>query len=483
MTTTQHKFRFPLATETQLREYLWYAFGVAIPDQQVCPYHTSPWHIFCDAYFNRHRVQVVKASRGVAGKTFLFAHLGLLQAITQQAQVTLLGGSAQQSKLLHDYMVKAWQSPGAPQHCLRSDPTQMETRLSNGATIRALTAASTSVRGPHPHKLVIDEADECDLEVLTAALSQPMSRDGIPAGIVISSTHHYPDGTFSEILKLASEKHWVVREYCYQETLEPHGWLSAAELDAKRSDVPAHVWQIEYDLQQPSFEGRAIMPDAVHRMFDARLGTYEGREGEYIEVEAPQPNGIYISTADWAKSIDWTVIMTLRTDCVPAKLVAFERLGRRPWPLMIARFEQRLQRYPGKARHDGTGLGNVIDDHLTQPAEAVILVGKVRSNLFSNYVNAVEKGALVAPLIRWMRDEHLYCVVDDLYGRGHPPDSLVAAALGAEGLVTPVHAAVWLDDDPDLERQAREYAETAEADDEPQVISLWDPRRRLTSRW
>jgi hypothetical protein len=35
----------------------------------------------------------------------------------------------------------------------------------------------------------------------------------------------------------------------------------------------------------------------------------------------------------------------------------------------------------------------------------------------------------VAPMIRYMHQEHLYCAVDDLYGRGHPPDSFVAAAL------------------------------------------------------
>jgi hypothetical protein len=57
------------------------------------------------------------------------------------------------------------------------------------------------------------------------------------------------------------------------------------------------------------------------------------------------------------------------------------------------------------------------------------LVGRTRSDLFANYINEIERGALVAPRIRFMYQEHLYCRVGDLYGAGHPPDSFVSSAL------------------------------------------------------
>jgi hypothetical protein len=98
---------------------------------------------------------------------------------------------------------------------------------------------------------------------------------------------------------------------------------------------------------------------------------------------------------------------------------------------MVTRFEHRMQRYKGLAQHDGTGLGDVIKGYLTQRAHGVQLVGRTRSDLFSNYINVVEKGGLVAPRIRFMYREHLYYTVGDLYGGGHPPDSLVAGALAA----------------------------------------------------
>jgi hypothetical protein len=118
--------------------------------------------------------------------------------------------------------------------------------------------------------------------------------------------------------------------------------------------------------------------------------------------------------------------------------VAFERIGRKPWPQMVARFEARIQRYGGEACHDGTGLGDVVEGYLTTPAEKVLLVGRTRSDLLSNYVNLVEKGGIVAPMITYAYREHLYASLSDLYGSGHLPDSICALALAAKGLGVPV---------------------------------------------
>jgi hypothetical protein len=54
-----------------------------------------------------------------------------------------------------------------------------------------------------------------------------------------------------------------------------------------------------------------------------------------------------------------------------------------------------------------------------------------RADLFSNYINLIEKGSLLAPRITFMYHEHLYCRYGDLYGPGHPPDSFVSGALAS----------------------------------------------------
>jgi hypothetical protein len=324
-------------------------------------------------------------------------------------------------------MTQAWDHPAASRGLLAGDPYKMETHLRWGNSVRALLASQASVRGLHPVKLICDECDEMDLAIFHAALGQPMSKGGVGASIVLSSTMQYPDRTMSEILRMAAERDWGVYRWCYRESMQ--GWLSAAEVEAKRNEIPALMWETEYDLQEPNAEGRAIMPDAVYAMFDPQLGTFDGRDGEYIEIEPPQRGARYQTGADWARKADHTVITTVRTDTDPMVVVAFERLSRRPWPQQVERFEKRLARFPGHARHDGTGLGDVVHGYIRGRAEGVMMAGRDRSDLFSDYVNVIEQGKIVCPDIRFMHTEHQYCSVDDLYGRGHPPDSFVAGAL------------------------------------------------------
>jgi len=477
MGTTAYRFTLPLQTEDELKLFLEVSFGFHIPDVAICPGHSSPWTAFCDAYFGRSRVAIWKASRGFGGKSLLLAMLGLTEALTWKCDVNLLGGSGEQAQRIHNYQVKAWGYPDAPHHLLASDPLKWETSLTNGATIKALLASQSSVRGPHPVRLRVDEADECDMSIIHAAMGQPMSRGGVRAQTVFSSTHHYPNGSMTTLLQMAAEKGWPVYEWCLEESMQPHGWLDPAEVEAKKSEVTAHMWNCEYLLQQPSAQDRAILPEAVNAMFQRSRGQHAGDNGEYLEIEPPQPGAIYQHGADWAKSNDWTVICTVRIDCSPARLVAFERTGRRPWPQMVERFEQRIQRFPGDACHDGTGLGDVVDSYVTQPVEKVVLVGRTRSDLLSNYVNLVEKGGIVAPMITHSYREHLYASLTDLYGSGHLPDSICAMALATKGVGVPIARAVSISP-AEMERiWAEAAAERGEAMPAPDRFT--QPFRRI----
>lgn len=424
--------RYP-QTDDELWDYVANTWSVQIPRQAVCQGHVAPFRAFADAYFARNSMIVWEASRGLGGKSFMLSLLGLTIACTRGGDVNILGGSGEQSKRVHDYMGKAWDKPAAPRHLLRSDPLKTVTKLSKGNTIQALLASSASVRGPHIPTLLLDEVDEMDLSIFDAAMGQTMSIDGLPPVTVMSSTHHYPDATFTEVKKRAAAKGWSIFCWCYKESMaDGQGWLTPETVAQKQYETTDVMWQTEYELQEPSPESRAIMPDAVRAMFDRTLGVHEGKPREYVEAEPPVSGATYAHGADWGKSVDLTEIITIRTDVRPARLVAYERMQRLPWPQMVQRFEDRQVRYGldrSRAAHDGTGLGDVVDGYLTQEAEKVILVGRTRSDLFSNYINAIEKGELVSPYIESLFSQHLYCRVDDLYGSGHPPDGFVAGAM------------------------------------------------------
>ena len=100
---------------------------------------------------------------------------------------------------------------------------------------------------------------------------------------------------------------------------------------------------------------------------------------------------------------------------------------------MAGKFDARLKRYPGRAAHDGTGLGDVVRDYLSVGAESVLMVGRARSDMLSSYISAIERGEFIAPLIDFMHDGHRYASVDDVYGKGHLPDDIAAGSLAYRG--------------------------------------------------
>jgi hypothetical protein len=98
---------------------------------------------------------------------------------------------------------------------------------------------------------------------------------------------------------------------------------------------------------------------------------------------------------------------------------------------MISNLRSRLNMYPGTCAHDATGLGTVVKDLIDSkvPITDVVLSGSARSALFNEYIAAIEARAFVSPLVEFCYSEHKYLTFDDLYGKGHPPDSFVAASL------------------------------------------------------
>lgn len=352
----------------------------------------------------------------------MLALLGLVEATTLGCDVNILGGSGDQSANVIRYL-NHW-----PCDLIDND-AQTIRRFKAGNEIRALLASSKSVRGGHPARLRLDEVDEIALPILDAVMGQPMSQGGVAKQTVMSSTHQYANGTMTEVLNRAALRGWPIAEWCWRETQEPHGWLSQVEIASKRNEVTEAMWLAEYDLQDPSPESRAINSEAVTRMFQRELGIFEGAQHEYIEIETPQPRAVYVTGADWARKQDWTIIYTLRLDCNPARLVAFERMGREPWPVMIERFDRRVTRFPGAAAHDATGIGDVVGGYMRSEAMGIIMAGRARSDMLSGYIASIERGEIVAPFIRWMEKEHHLASVDDVYGSGHLPDTISAGAL------------------------------------------------------
>lgn len=411
--------------------------GIEIPRRQVCANHVAPFTAFSASYFARYPFIIWKASRGFGGKSLLLALLGYIENVFLGAEVNLLGGSGEQSKRVHEHQQGFWRFSRAPYTLLISDPTQTHTECLNGGTATCLKASQASVRGPHPQRLRLDEIDEMDLDIFNAAMGQPMSAHGITQQVTASSTQQHPDGTMVEAMKRAAEYGNPTFEWCYRETLEPHGWLQQSEVDLKRTQVDNNTWQAEYEGQEPVVEGRAFLPNNIETMFDIELGDYIGQDGEEIEVEPPVAKAWYAHGADWAKDRDWTVIVTLRVDTTPATVVAFQRLGRMEWPQMIDVLDRRVAKYGGAGYADATGIGNVVQDFLSPESKRKIkpflMVGRERDQMLTQYIADVEHDAIKSPRIQYAYTEHKYARRVDMYGgqsvAHHLPDTVCAFAL------------------------------------------------------
>lgn len=437
----------PPADKYQLQTWVWKVLGIWISDVACCPEqgHRAPLDAFAAAYFATHPRIVWMASRGLGGKTALLAALSLTEIITLKASVSLLGGSGEQSERVHAYMSgeelrkSFWRARYAPRHLLLNDPSKRETKLRGGGALKALMASTASVRGPHPERLRGDEIDEMDATIWDAASGQPITRVTaagmkVRRQIVGSSTHQYPDGTMTREMRMAKERGWPTFIWCYRANLRtrqnPRGWLTEEMVEETRDSVTLAVWQNEYELQEPVPEGRAIDEAAVEAMFRRELGESDGGLGTKYIIEEYAKGGEYAVGADWGKNKDKTIIWVLRTDVLPMRFVAFLHLGRQPYPQMIGAYNDVCTRYhSSRNAHDITGLGTVVDDYIEVMSEGVKMQGAPRARLFNEYILAIEQGEVVAPFIEYALNEHKFVTLDDLYGKGHPPDAFVAGAI------------------------------------------------------
>jgi hypothetical protein len=70
-----------------------------------------------------------------------------------------------------------------------------------------------------------------------------------------------------------------------------------------------------------------------------------------------------------------------------------------------------------RAIHDGTGVGNVVNDYIDQRSTPFIMAGRDRDEMLTEYIAAVERGDLIAPRIESAYTDHKYASVESIYSR------------------------------------------------------------------
>lgn len=436
-----------LSRPPQTKDELWQVvktlFGVEIPRMQVCPDHCAPFDAFAEGYFgNQNAIALWYGSRGT-GKSLLLALLALTKAAILEINVVLLGGSMAQSNNVQEHIENLLRYPDAPAWAV-AQQIQTQITFNGGNWIRPLPASQKTVRGPHPGLTALDEIDEMDMKVFEAAMGQAMAKPNargivIPEMVIASSTWQNPVGTFSAVMEDFTRKGLPIRTWCFLEVLKtdanPSGWMDPEFIERKRASVPAEMFRVEYELGEPAGGSRAFDLEKLNKAF-IRMEPVDERhsanDDEWV-FEQPQPTGWYAAGADWAKEKDKTVIVVYRVDDEVRRCVYLRRVNRKPWPEMIAMFNDVLNRYQAVSAHDGTGIGNVVNDLIDERAHKFVMVGRARTQLLVEYITAVERGVYQLPANTPAFAAHKGTTVEEVYAPGkwnsHLSDDVAAFAL------------------------------------------------------
>lgn len=182
--------------------------------------HCSPFSFVRDVLTGKVSNYIVWANRA-GSKSFLAGMITWIQSsFLPKLETTILGGSLEQSQKSYKAMNDFWELTDLVDLYLSTEPSMKKTEWKNGSIASVLTASTRSTRGPHSQHLIIDECDEMDEEVYTAALSIPQSKYGIRASTGKLSTNHKIGGVMDKALEKGLESGTAIFKWCIWETLQ-----------------------------------------------------------------------------------------------------------------------------------------------------------------------------------------------------------------------------------------------------------------------
>ena len=210
-----------------------------------------------------------------------------------------------------------------PKHAeLAKDPTQTETRWSNGSTVEILPGTMNAVNGPHPQKLHLDEVELFDPEVLEEAANMPQAKELASgriseAQIIRTSTRKRATGMMQQIVDEANEAKlqgkkpqthvltWCVfetarrvpncqvaypdqtcegcnchdvvkgtwddgsprtlRDVCQGKLARSNGWITFTTIQTTFTSVSRAVWEAQQECKRPSTQGLVVPQFARER--------------------------------------------------------------------------------------------------------------------------------------------------------------------------------------------------------------------------
>jgi hypothetical protein len=295
-----------------------------------------------DMWLNDVRLAIISAGRG-SGKTFILAVYCMWRIFTHEYyNISVMGGSAEQSNKLHAYMtgwIRANSDTLKKAFIWKDIEGEIRTYLSSATSFHSCSA--TSVRGPHTREIIIDEEaageEHGGTKYIKAALWEVSTSPDIH--IIKSSTPHYVHGdfleTWNDFEKLGFKRYrWAIARHIngeqdpykiYEDTISSHWianvpWTNDKAIQILRRIKSNDEWLVEGLGAMSIASGLVFKPEDIESCICKRCpnGCKPWEEGYcaaaqyYLNLEGVESKNIPLVNKDALKlftqrimGIDW----------------------------------------------------------------------------------------------------------------------------------------------------------------------------------
>lgn len=195
-------------TDEHLHKYIKNFVGFHLARNAVCPGHCAPFSFMADSFFQRGKSnKLVIAPRDAGGKTRALSILNSLYLkFYPNCETAVIGAILEQAKKGYSYLQEYHNKPFIGTDVIRS--IMSSSSYNNGSKCGILTGTVSGVNSPHPNKLLWDEIDLTDKDILQQGFSMPHTTGDIKAQIILATTRKHSGvskGTAQEIIDKINE--------------------------------------------------------------------------------------------------------------------------------------------------------------------------------------------------------------------------------------------------------------------------------------
>jgi hypothetical protein len=313
------------------------------------------------------------------GKSEMAAHLALERALeTLNATVWWVAPTYEQANSYGFDKIKPLLSPDI----LAGEPKLSKPRaidLVNGSKLTFRSAErEDSLRGGGVDFLVIDEAGSVPNRAWINELRPTLS--DTQGDLLAIGTPKRKNWFYEWFHRGQDDEYPTVASWQAPTEQNPH--VPDEEVANARADMPDREFRREYQAEFPDESGGVFTDLEARALADYDL--------ENVDGEGPYSTGV-----DFARSDDYTVIVTLDAD---GRLVHFDRVRQVGWPEIQRRVERATDNYPGPAALDATRDNAIISDLEGAGVQVEPVDFRSRKQaLIENLITAIENRELTIP--------------------------------------------------------------------------------------